>query len=221
MKKLNKDQIIYHEYPFLVVNKPAGIAVQSSSQISLLDVVKNQFNKKYEIVNRIDQVVSGLVFFCANKYHTDRLNQSFKSRDVEKTYFALVEKIGMDDNFGKLEEYLFHDKKKYKAFVVDRSHKHAKQASLKYELLAELNFYNLLKIEPKEGRFHHIRALLGYHGIPVKGDIKYGARRKNNDRSIHLHAYKLKFNTPTIGNIVQFIAPLPQDNLWNVVNFES
>lgn len=217
MKKLSEEHIVFHEYPFLVINKPSGIAVQSSTQISLLDIVKNQFNKKFEIINRIDQVVSGLVIFCADKHYTDKLNQAFKMRDVKKTYFALVEKKELD-NSGVVEEYLFHNKKKMKAFVVDSSHKYGKHSKLTYELVSELNTYNFLKIEPVEGRFHHIRALLGHRGIPVKGDVKYGARRKNGDRSIHLHAYKLRFNTPIIGDIVQFVAPLPDEKLWKVAN---
>lgn len=218
MKKLSEDQIVFQEYPFLVVNKPAGIAVQSASQESLLDIVKSQFNKKYEVINRIDQVVSGLVLFCADKYHADRLNQLFKSRAVDKTYYALVEKKAMESTSGELQAFLYHNTKKHKAFVVDESHKYAKSASLKYELLAELSYYNLLKIQPKEGRFHHIRALLAHHQMPVKGDVKYGARRKNKDRSIHLHAYKLRFHTPIVGDIVHFIAPLPTENLWNAAN---
>ena len=66
------------------------------------------------------------------------------------------------------------------------------------------------------GRFHQIRQQLAHLGFPVKGDVKYGARRKNHDRSIHLHAFRYTIQHGNANKISIFDYSVPDDALWNL-----
>ena len=75
--------------------------------------------------------------------------------------------------------------------------------------------YNFVEVHPKTGRHHQIRVTLSSLGCPIKGDIKYGARRTNDNASIHLHARQIQFVHPTRREVVRITAPPPEDNLWD------
>ena len=66
-------------------------------------------------------------------------------------------------------------------------------------------------------RFHQIRAQLAAINNPIKGDVKYGFKRGNKDRSIHLHAWKLSFQHPVSKESLTFVAPPPDEVLWNAL----
>jgi 23S rRNA pseudouridine1911/1915/1917 synthase len=85
---------------------------------------------------------------------------------------------------------------------------------LQYKLVGSSTNYHLLHIKLITGRHHQIRAQLAAIGCPVKGDVKYGARRSNPDRSIHLHARKLGFIHPITMETIQLEAPTPEEVLW-------
>jgi len=77
----------------------------------------------------------------------------------------------------------------------------------------------LLEIDLKTGRFHQIRAQLATMDMIIKGDLKYGSRRPNLDRSIGLLSYKLSFIHPFTGKLHQYKAPLPDnDVLWGLID---
>ena len=75
--------------------------------------------------------------------------------------------------------------------------------------------YQLLEIDLETGRHHQIRAQLSKIGVPIKGDLKYGAARSNPDGGISLHARKLEFEHPVTKEKLEIIAPVPQnDAIW-------
>ena len=84
--------------------------------------------------------------------------------------------------------------------------------------MGKSDHYHLLRIELISGRHHQIRAQLAAIGCPIKGDVKYGARRSNKDRSIHLHAWKMEFQHPISGDTINIEAPLPDEVVWNAFN---
>lgn len=219
MKNLNKDIIVYEDDNIIVVNKPAGLAVQSKKdEETLFSFLQKEISPYIQMTHRIDQVVSGLVIFSKTTPATKKLNELFSYGEIIKTYLALVPKEKSNEA-GTIEAYLMHNKKAHKADIIEdpeklRNSKLAKLSSLTYHKLGDLDNYSLLEVNPNQGRFHQIRALLSHGGIAIKGDVKYGARRKNHDRSIHLHAYQLTIPKQFCGKILQFIAPLPDDALW-------
>lgn len=222
MKKLT-DWIIPQDNPnIVVINKPAGIAVQSKEEKQSLEYfLTHHYNQKVFACHRIDQVVSGLVLLAKEKQEKIEVSKKFLGNKVDKYYLALVEKSGEIEASFEITARLYHDKKMHKAYVVEdesnRIYKFSRVCTIQCTLLSTLDNYYLLGIRPTEGRFHQIRALLQHHGFPIKGDVKYGGRRKNTDRSIHLHAYKLGIDDIFNGRSLQFVAPLPDEPLWNVV----
>ncbi|KAF5305987.1 hypothetical protein FQR65_LT18617 [Abscondita terminalis] len=112
-----------------------------------------------------------------------------KNREIEKTYWAIVPKemIPLEQ---KLVHYLRKNEKNNKATVFEKVTEGAKDARLHYKVIMTLDNYYLLEIDLETGRHHQIRAQLAKVGIPIKGDLKYGAPRSNPDGGIHLHARK-------------------------------
>jgi len=87
-------------------------------------------------------------------------------------------------------------------------------ARLSYRLLASSDNYHLLEVQLHTGRQHQIRVQLAAIGSPIKGDVKYGARRGNKDRSIQLHSWKMAFNHPVTNERVELQAPVPEGGVW-------
>ncbi|HLT65688.1 MAG TPA: hypothetical protein VKZ80_04975, partial [Flavobacterium sp.] len=90
----------------------------------------------------------------------------------------------------------------------------SKKAILAYKIIKKLDRYVALEIDLHTGRHHQIRCQLSAIGCPIKGDLKYGFDRSNSDGGIHLHARKLKFTHPVTKEILQIIAPVPNDIIW-------
>ena len=90
----------------------------------------------------------------------------------------------------------------------------AKQAELNYRQIGKTDRYWLVEVELLTGRHHQIRCQLASIGCPIKGDLKYGAKRSNPDGSISLHARSVEFTHPVSKEHIKVIAPVPQDPLW-------
>jgi 23S rRNA pseudouridine1911/1915/1917 synthase len=73
----------------------------------------------------------------------------------------------------------------------------------------------MLAIQLLTGRHHQIRCQLAKIGCPIKGDLKYGAKRSNPDGSISLHAWRIRFEHPVSHQLIDVTAPLPDENIWN------
>lgn len=222
MKKLNEDRnleigskILLKNNQFLVINKPAGIAIQpdKTGNKSLIDLAEIYTKKKLFVTHRLDRPVSGVVVLAKNSECAAALNEQFQNKQVEKTYLAIV-KNAPTKNKGTLQHFLIKNEKANKSFVSDKDTPNNKKAELKYEVVAKSDNYSLLQINLISGRHHQIRVQLSAIGSPIKGDVKYGARRGNKDRSIHLHAWKIMFHHPITKEQIEVAAPLPEDKLW-------
>ena len=207
--------VVFSDPDILVVNKPAGLPVYDaiSNKKSLLNELHSEFGEtQLRVVNRIDQPVSGLVVFARNKAADMAMSELFRERKVYKEYWAVVQ--GKVQEAGELRDRLFHNKRVNKSFVSDK--KQAKESILKYEVASVLDNYSLLKVTLETGRHHQIRVQLAHVGHPVKGDVKYGARRGNRDRSIYLHARGLTFLHPFSREEVRVVANPIQDVIWSL-----
>lgn len=189
---------------------------------SLLDTIKNFIKIRDEkpgnvflgLVHRIDRPTSGLVIYAKTSKALSRLTQMVKNREIKKTYWALVAKE-MIPTSQRLVHYLKKNEKNNKAIVFPKPTEGAKESILTYHLIKTLDNYQLLEIDLETGRHHQIRAQLSKIGIPIKGDLKYGAPRSNPDGGISLHARKLEFIHPVTKENVEIIAPVPQnDSVW-------
>ncbi|MDY3338351.1 RluA family pseudouridine synthase [Riemerella anatipestifer] len=219
-----QEQILYEDNHLLVINKKAGQLVQGdkTGDASLLelikDFIKSRDNKPGNVflglVHRIDRPTSGLVIYAKTSKALTRLTQMIKNREIKKTYWAIVPKEMISPS-QKLVHYLKKNEKNNKAIIFTKPTEGAKQAILSYNLILSLDNYLLLEVDLETGRHHQIRAQLSKIGVPIKGDLKYGAPRSNSDGGISLHARKLDFIHPVSKEKITIVAPVPsQDSVW-------
>ena len=217
------ESILYEDNHLLVVNKAAGVLVQGdqTGDTPLVELLKDYLKVKYNkpgkvflgVVHRLDRPTSGVVVFARTSKSLTRLNQQFAQREVQKTYWALVPK-GLPKTKDRLEHWLVRHSQKNKSFAYDKPQSDAKRAILNYHKYQTMDRYEVLEIELETGRHHQIRSQLSKIGFPIKGDLKYGAARSNNDGSIDLHARKIKFNHPVKKEPLTIVAPPPKKSLW-------
>ncbi len=210
------DWLIYKNNQLMAFAKPAGIAVQNdkTGDKSLLNLAEIYAKSKLELIHRLDRPASGIILFAKNKKALANLNKQFQDRTVKKTYLAVVKKPGPEKD-GELIHFLKKNGKQNKSYICEPETTNAQKAILKYRLLGSSENYTLLELDLETGRHHQIRAQLGAIGFPVKGDVKYGFRRANKDRSIHLHAWKLSFRHPVSKELVELKQSPPQDAVWD------
>lgn len=214
-------EVLYEDNHLIAVNKKAGDIVQGDKtrDTPLSDFVKAYIKKKYNkpgevflgTIHRLDRPTSGIVLFARTSKALSRMNEQFKNKEVQKTYWAVVDKAPPHEA-GVLENYLQKNQKRNKSYV---SNKEGKLAVLEYKLQKKLDRFFLLEIKPKTGRHHQIRVQLSHIGCIIKGDLKYGARRSNKDASIHLLARELAFTHPVKKEPICIKAPPPKDSLWD------
>lgn len=214
------DWVLAKNNQLIVFNKPAGLPVQNASQQekSLQSVASSYAKRDLYLIHRIDQPVSGIVVFGRHKKHANKLSQQFRSSGAERTYLAVVEKLPNTET-NQLKHYLKKDRKLNKSFIVEELDDDTKEATLTWEHIGDTDNYPVLKITLHSGRFHQIRCQLAHVGASIKGDVKYGAKRSNKDRSIYLHAWKCEIKHPISEELIKVEAPLPKDDtIWSVVN---
>lgn len=200
------DLIIYQDDQLIAINKPTGILVQGdpSGSWNLTKAVEQKFKDQCYLVNRIDRPVSGIVLFALSKNTYNELIVKWKEEGTVKTYIAITEGSWSAEK-RKIEHRLI--KGRNQKAIIRSDGKLSNMIVSSYPIYDR---YTLCVIQLNTGRFHQIRSLLSNEGHAVKGDVKYGARRKNDDRSIHLHCYQI-----TIPGIIDIKCALPQkDILW-------
>jgi 23S rRNA pseudouridine1911/1915/1917 synthase len=181
------------------------------------DYLKVKFNKPGDafvgVIHRIDRPVSGLVLFARTSKGLSRMNELFRDRKVQKTYRALVEGL-LPNNSGTLEHYLNKNETQNRSRASLKPADGLLKCVLEYTVIERTDRYTLVEVNPLTGRHHQIRVQLSAIGYPIKGDVKYGARRGNPDRSICLHAYALRFEHPIKGEKVEITAAVPKNEAW-------
>lgn len=222
----NKDnlQVIYEDNHIIVVNKRAGDLVQGdkTGDKPLSDVIKNYIAEKYNkpgnvylgTVHRLDRPTTGLVIFSKTSKALPRLNKLFVSKNISKTYWALV-KNKPEKEADTLIHWLKKNPKNNKSTAYIKEVPDSKKAILHYKIIKKLDNYYLLEVNLETGRHHQIRSQLSSIGSPIKGDLKYGFDRSNKDASISLHARNIQFTHPVSKDDLNITAPLPKDPIWD------
>lgn len=227
--------LLYEDNHIIAVSKTCHEIVQGdkTGDTPLSETVKAYIKEKYQkpgevflgVTHRLDRPTTGVVLFARTSKALTRLNEMFKSHDkIRKTYWAIVESEAVR-RYGyeamRLENYLLRNEKQNKSFVVKPGTKEAKYAALSYKVVAQSERYTLLEINLETGRHHQIRCQLAAIGCPIKGDLKYGAKRSNPDGGISLHARKIEFVHPVSKLPIAITAPVPNDTLWHALEKDA
>ncbi len=211
-------QVLYEDNHIIVVNKLPGEIVQGdkTGNKPLVDYVKEYIKEKYAkpgavfcgVVHRIDRPTGGLVIFARTSKALSRLNEMLRNGEIRKTYLAMVEgkRIKAEDT---LTHWLISDGRTNKTRVCAASARGAQKAVMEYKTVEVGERYTLLEVKLLTGRKHQIRCQLAATGTPVKGDLKYGARRSNRDGGISLQAYRLEFIHPVSKKMLTITVPEP------------
>jgi len=214
-----------------------------TGDMPLSEMVKAYIKEKYDkpgevflgVTHRLDRPTSGVVLFARTSKALTRLNEMLKEkssysvsglatkrsnnetvvqrRGLKKTYWAIVQGAPKEPE-ARLDNWLVRNEGKNKTFISKQGAKDAKRALLNYKTLVRGENYSLLEVELETGRHHQIRCQLAAIGCPVKGDLKYGAKRSNPDGGICLHARKIEFIHPVSKQNICITAPVPEDSLW-------
>ena len=215
--------VIYEDNHLIAVNKAASDLVQGdkTGDEPLGDKIKAFLKEKYNkpgdvylgVTHRIDRPVTGVVLFAKTSKALARVNQMFQDKTIQKTYWAIVvQPPPLKED--QLENYLVKNSEKNKSFAFKQEIKNSKLAVLTYKWLTSYDHQNLLEVSPKTGRHHQIRCQLAHIGHPLRGDLKYGAKRSNEDGSICLHSAKLLFTHPITKESMCIAAELPKTSAW-------
>ena len=217
-------RILYEDNHLLVVNKRAGELVQPdpTGDPALEDEIKaflgareaKPGNVFLGVVHRIDRPVSGAVVFAKTSKALVRLNEMIREGRIHKVYWALTEATP-DPESGELRHYILRDGRTNRSRACDAPKGDAKEARLRYATLGAGTNYTLVEVELLTGRHHQIRAQLSKVGCPIRGDLKYGARRSLPGGGISLHSRRVEFEHPVRREPLSVTAPVPAgDNLW-------
>lgn len=222
--------VLYEDNHIIAVNKTCNEIVQGdkTGDRPLSEIVKDYIKVKYNkpgavflgVTHRIDRPTSGVVLFARTSKALARLNEMFRDKSegektaIRKTYWAIVQgRPAMPE--ARLENWLKKNEAQNKSYITKPTDEEAKHAVLTYRTLAYGDHYTLLEVNLETGRHHQIRCQLAAIGCPVKGDLKYGARRSNPDGGICLHARQIELEHPVSHVQLSITAPTPNDILWN------
>lgn len=213
---------------------------------TLIDDVKAYIKEKYAkpgdvflgTVHRLDRPVSGLVVYARTSKALTRLNKMFHDGDVHKTYHALVPlqpeggrktteadllartsaqgKSDADDSKVTLVHYLTRNERQNRAYAHTKEVPGSKRAVLDVRSLKRSERIQLVEVNLHTGRHHQIRCQLSTIGLPIRGDLKYGAPRSNPDGSICLHARHIEFVHPVSKTLISVTAPYPELGVWRL-----
>lgn len=218
-------EILYEDNHIIIVNKRSSDLVQGdgTGDEPLDDIVRAYIKAKYNkpgdvflgVVHRLDRPVSGCVVYARTSKALTRLSELFRTREVKKTYWAIVTDRPPEEE-GTLNNWLKKNEKQNKSYVYPTEVKGSKLAELSYKILGRSERYYLVEVDLQTGRHHQIRAQLAAAGCPVKGDLKYGAKRSNEGGGISLHSRRVSFVHPVKKEEIRVEAPLPGDRIWKL-----
>ena len=215
-------EVVYEDKDLLVINKAAGMVVHPAPghhEDTLVNALLARYPQLQElqkqvrpgIVHRLDKDTSGLLIVAKNVHTQAALIEMMKQHAIIKRYLALVEgNISLDH--GSIDAPIGRDPRNRQQMAITATS--SREARTHFRVLERFARHTLLLLELETGRTHQIRVHLKAIGHPVVGDIVYGSghpRREPLLQRQFLHAYQLKFQHPTTGEVIELEAPLPED----------
>ncbi len=207
-------EVLYSDNHIIVVNKLAGIPTQAEEGESVESQVKLWAKEHYEkkgavfvhAAHRLDKPVGGIVVLAKTSKALSRLQESFRSKEVQKTYIAWVEGV-LKEESALLEDYLLHEE--FRSSVCFLTNPKGKRASLSYRVKAKTAKASLVEIDLHTGRYHQIRLQFSHRGHPIVNDLKYGGSQVTGVDSIALQHAKVIFPHPISKEKLVFEVPFP------------
>lgn len=210
--------ILHKDHHLIAINKPAGLATQQdkSGEKNAHQMMMAYAHRDLYIIHRLDQRVSGVLLFAKTKEAAGTMSKQWNDKTTRKIYYGIVPIIDIPET-DTLTHYITYDNKNNISTAHTEPLSGADESRLEYRIIQKLENFMVLEIHLLTGRRHQIRAQLAAIGAPIRGDIKYGSKRTNENGSIDLHAYSLEFLHPSNKKPMKLIAPFPEEGLWQHV----
>jgi 23S rRNA pseudouridine1911/1915/1917 synthase len=216
-------RILFSNGSCMVINKAPGESTEPLSKPGMIDLPRLLAEYCSPLrpvaVHRLDVPVTGCVLFALNEEALRFLGKAFRERKTRKTYWTVTEFSPTGKTppaEGELRHWLGAGRAGANKVTVSGTEGPAlRESRLRYRIVGRGERYLFWEIELLSGRHHQIRAQLAHEGFPVKGDLKYGARRSEKAGGIRLHARSLSFPDPESPDTVTVSCfPPLEDNLW-------
>ncbi|OGF86678.1 hypothetical protein A3B19_00310 [Candidatus Giovannonibacteria bacterium RIFCSPLOWO2_01_FULL_46_32] len=196
-------EIIYEDENLVALNKPAGVNFDWALEE----------RKDLKVVHRLDKDTSGVILFAKNERAAEQLKKLFQSREIKKTYLALVAG-NIKNNSGVIDLPIGRSKKTpLKRVAVGEKRGKIREAITEYKVLKKIKDFTLVEASPKTGRTHQIRSHFAAIGHPVVCDKLYAGKKFICPGGISrqfLHASGIEFTLPKGGRL-KLEADLPED----------
>ncbi len=226
--------VLHEDEKVIVLNKPAGLAVQGGSGVTrhidqMLDAWVSPKGEKPRLVHRLDRDTSGVLVIARTRGAAQKLTAAFRERDTKKTYWSLVRGVPRKHE-DKISTWLVKEQTPDGDRM--RIAKHGEEGAdhaVSYYRVLETAAQTLawLEMEPYTGRTHQLRVHALHIGHPIIGDPKYFIDDPNWDfpggiqKRLHLHARHIDVPHPSGGRL-KVTAPLPPHMVqsWNLLGFD-
>jgi len=218
LKKAESLPVLYEDKWLLVVNKPAGLVVHGGSghDAGLIEALKQLYRlPDLRLAHRLDRDTSGVLLMAKNLESLRQLSASFRQRDMQKTYFALVAGHPFAHAGRMISKLAKGVVRGGERMVIDSED--GKESQTDYQVMIESEQsgfdYAMLALNPHSGRTHQLRVQLQNEGHAILGDGKYAGKAELaaykviGGKGLMLHAWRLRFNHPVTGQRLEVTAP--------------
>ncbi len=229
-----KDMILYEDADVMVLNKPAGLAVQGGSGTTrhidqMLEVMRDGKGQKPRLVHRLDKETAGCLLVAKTRFAATALTGSFRHRSARKIYWALVAGVPKPKQ-GRISTYLAKEEGEEDTIMRIAAHGDAGAShAVTYYAVVETSATKLawVSLKPVTGRTHQLRAHMAHIDHAIVGDPKYFNRENwelpgGLQNRLHLLARRIVIPHPR-GGFIDVTAPLPPHMLqsWNLLGLEA
>jgi 23S rRNA pseudouridine955/2504/2580 synthase len=230
-----KEMTLYEDADVLVLNKPAGLAVQGGSGTTrhvdqLLEVMRDAKGQKPRLVHRLDKETSGCLLVAKTRFAATALTGSFRHRSARKIYWALVAGVPKPKQ-GRISTYLAKEESEEDSIMRIAAHgDEGASHAVTYYAVVETSAQKLawVSLKPVTGRTHQLRAHMAHIDHAIVGDPKYFNKKENWElpgglqNRLHLLARRIVIPHPR-GGVIDVSAPLPPHMLqsWNLLGLEA
>ncbi|WP_456754213.1 MULTISPECIES: RluA family pseudouridine synthase [unclassified Bradyrhizobium] len=229
-----KEMTLYEDDDVLVLNKPAGLAVQGGSGMTrhvdqMLEVMRDAKGQKPRLVHRIDRETSGCLLIAKTRFAASFLTGAFRHRSARKIYWALVAGVPKPKQ-GRISTYLAKEESEEDSIMRIAEHgDEGASHAVTYYAVVEASATKLawVSLKPVTGRTHQLRAHMAHIDHAIVGDPKYFNKENwqlpgGLQNRLHLLARRIVIPHPR-GGVIDVSAPLPPHMLqsWNLLGLEA
>ncbi len=229
-----KAMTLYEDADVMVLNKPAGLAVQGGSGITrhvdqMLEAMRDAKGQKPRLVHRLDRETAGCLLIAKTRFAASALTGSFRHRSARKIYWALVAGVPKPKQ-GRISTYLAKEENEEDSIMRIAAHgDEGASHAVTYYAVVETSAQKLawVSLKPVTGRTHQLRAHMAHIDHAIIGDPKYFNKENwqlpgGIQNRLHLLARRIVIPHPR-GGVIDVTAPLPPHMLqsWNLLGLEA